>query len=145
MMQGRFKSMGCFKSSAARYCMPITTTAAGATSVATNITTTWTSNNNGGAASSRTYSNSRYINQNSLTPDIPKFTVEPDVLTIDAATLALYAQLPNDGEFDRGPADKRLMSGTGAESIVRFYIIYICIYIYVMSSTSSIDALDQVL
>jgi hypothetical protein len=119
MMQGSFKSICCFKSSTARYCMPITTTAAAA--VATNITTTWTSNNNGGTTS-RTYSSSRYINQNSLTPDIPKMKVEPDVLTIDAATLALYAQLPNDGEFDRGPADKRLMSGTGAESIVRFFV-----------------------
>lgn len=67
------------------------------------------------------------IGNNSVIPTLPELHYnEPEPITIDAATKALYDKLPRGEVWDRQPEELRLHNGTDEESIVRSFTVDVC-------------------
>ena len=109
MMQGSSKSLALKASSVARYCLPVTVTEHNSTRTFSAVT-----------GSDSTASSTNKMNNNSVIPTLPELHYKPEIITIDAATQALYAQLQRGEFWDRQPEELRLLSGTDKESIVRY-------------------------
>ena len=101
MMQGSSKSLALKASSVARYCLPVTVAEYNSTRTFSSVT-----------GSDSTASSTNKMNNNSVIPTLPELHYKPEIITIDTATQALYAQLQRGEFWDRQPEELRLLSGT---------------------------------